>query len=305
MTYSSGGLIQATDYNTFKDTLNAIWSTGTGNSGYGQTAVAAVTSAGTVTATQWSTLVNTMNSALAHQGLTTFTPSPTLTTGQIVTYNAGIAANITQTNTTKLSFGSQGTTSTGANNATALTAANGATAQTFTITRTATFASADQARYFFNAGGQINFVIGSATNNDATSRSGDIVTLTATNLASVLAFRQGSAGARTGTGGTLNTSTTTVGYYQLTTSFQTLCKITSTTASYTTDYVQLDVKSNGTQGANGDKGTVITFQLTIYSDVRTSPAFNQSINVTVNNRLDVVYPETTNLTNTWGSVTVA
>lgn len=305
MSYSSGGLIQAADYNSFKDTLNAIWSTGTGNAGYGQTAVTAVSSAATVTATQWSTLVNAMNSALAHQGQTTVTPSPTLTAGQIVTYNSAIAAGITQTNTTKLSFGSQGTTTTGSNNASALTAANGSTAQTFTITRTATFASADQARYFFNAGGQINFVISSATNNDATSRSGDLVTLAATNLASVLAFRQGSAGARTGTGGTVNTSTTNIGYYQLTTSNQTLSKITSTTASYTSDYIQLDVKSNGTQGSNSDKGTVVTFVLTLYSDTRTGTPFNQSINVTVNNRLDIVYPETTNLSNTWGSITVA
>lgn len=304
MSYSSGGLIQAADYNSFKDTLNAIWSTGTGNAGYGQTAVTAVSSAATVTATQWSTLVNAMNSALAHQGQTTVTPSPTLTAGQIVTYNSAIAAGITQTNTTKLSFGSQGTTTTGSNYATSLTGANDAIARTFAITRTATFASADQARYFFNAGGQINFVVSSATNQNSTSRSGDIVTLAATNFGSVLAFRQGSAGARTGTGGTLNTSTTNVGYYQLTTSDQTLCKITSTTASYTSDYIQLDVKSNGTQGANGDKGTVITFTLTIYSGARTAPAFNQAIDVFVNNRLDIVYPETTNLSDSWGTVTV-
>ena len=76
MTYSSGGLIQATDYNTFKDTLNGIWSTGTGNSGYGQTAVAAVTSAGTVTATQWATLNSTLTSMARHSN-TTITSQPT------------------------------------------------------------------------------------------------------------------------------------------------------------------------------------------------------------------------------------
>ena len=43
MTYVSGGLIQATDYNGFVSTtaganVNATWSTGTTSAGYAQTA---------------------------------------------------------------------------------------------------------------------------------------------------------------------------------------------------------------------------------------------------------------------------
>jgi hypothetical protein len=58
MTYSAGGLIQATDYNGFVSTtaganVNATWSTGATNSGWGQTAIGTVSAAGTVTATQW------------------------------------------------------------------------------------------------------------------------------------------------------------------------------------------------------------------------------------------------------------
>jgi hypothetical protein len=33
--------------------------------------------------------------------------------------------------------------------------------------------------------------------------------------------------------------------------------------------------------------------------------FNQSINVTLNHRVDVIYPATTFLANTWGAVTIA
>ena len=68
MTYSSGGLIQATDYNGFVGptasggtagaNLNDIWSTGSGDKGWGQTAVGTVSAAGTVSATQWASLVN-------------------------------------------------------------------------------------------------------------------------------------------------------------------------------------------------------------------------------------------------------
>ena len=41
MTYSTGGVVQASDYNTFQTNLNNVWSTGSGNSGWGQTAIAA------------------------------------------------------------------------------------------------------------------------------------------------------------------------------------------------------------------------------------------------------------------------
>lgn len=328
MSYAQGGLIQASDYATFLGTtaanagaINSIWSTGNGNCGYGQTALGAVSQGGLVTATQWASAVNTINSIRTHQtgsgsGLT----APTA--GTLITYLSAVSTSIASAYSGRLSFNSQGTTTNQANNADNKTSANDVAAQTFTITRTATFASADAARYFFNAGGQINFIIGSSTNGGGTTRGADLVTLASTNFVSYTAFRSASGGGKSGTGGTVNTNSTTIGYYNLTTSYQTLCKITSTTAPYTGDYVQLDVKSNGVQGSNADVGTVITFQLTLYSaaqstfpappanppgtGTRTDTATTEdAINITVNNYLAVVYPETTNLTSSWGTVTLA
>ena len=73
MTYSQGGLIQATDYNGFVGptgsggtagaNLNDIWGTGATDKGWGQTAVTNASVAGTVTATQWAALVNNLSSA--------------------------------------------------------------------------------------------------------------------------------------------------------------------------------------------------------------------------------------------------
>ena len=65
MTYSSGGLIQAVDYNGFVSTtaganVNGIWATGATDKGYGQTALATVAAAGSITAAQWASLVNTI-----------------------------------------------------------------------------------------------------------------------------------------------------------------------------------------------------------------------------------------------------
>lgn len=323
MAYSQGGIIAAADYNNFlngSNQLNTVWSTGTGNSGYGQTAISAINQGDIVTATQWATLINRLNSVLTHQSGSGSGISAT-TAGSTINYLSTLSTNVNTAYTNRVNFATQGTTATGTNFAGAASAANGTAAQTFTFTRTVTFASVDQARYFFNAGGQLNFVLSSATNNNSTNRSADLVTLVG-NLASYPAIRQGSGGGRSGTGGTVNTNVTNIGYYQLTTSFQTLTKITSTTAPYSSDYIQLDIKSSGQAGSYGDKGNIITFQLTLYSGAQSSypaPPANpvgtgttttnttteDAIDVTVNHRIDIVPPETTNLSNSWGSITVA
>jgi len=329
MTYSSGGLIDANDYNNIVGTspsstanrINTVWAVGNGQYGYGQTAIGQVSSAGLVTATQWATAINNLNSIRTHQsGSGTGIGAPT--SGSLAAYLSTFQTNVNTAYTNALTFASQGTTTTGTNNATGETNATTQSAIAFTVTRTATFASADQARYFFNAGGQLNFVISSVTNNDATTRSGDMVTLLATNLGGVSAFRAASNGGRTGTSGTVNTAATSIGYYGLTTSNQVLSQITSATAGYTGDYVYLGAQSSGASGSNGDKGNVVTFTLYMYSAARaalpTPPAagpggtpptintsVNDSINVTVNHRVDIVYPETTNLSASWGTVTIA
>jgi len=317
MAYSSGGLIAATDYNGFvgsspsstANTLNTVWAIGNGQYGYGQTALSQVSSgASVVTATQWASAINTLNSIRTHQsGSGTGISAPT--SGSLAAYLSTFSTNISTAYTNALTFNSQGTTTTGSVFSPNFTATNAGTAQTFTITRTATFASADQARYFFNAGGQLNFIITGTTNGDSTTRSGDLVTLLSTNFVSYPAFRATTGGGKSGTGGTVNTNATNIGYYSLTTSPQTLVSITSTTSSYTGDYVTLTVQSNGAQGSNADKGTVITFVVTIYSALRTDSVlgsfFNDTINITPSHRIDVVYPETTNLSNSWGTVTIA
>jgi hypothetical protein len=329
MSYSQGGLIQASDYNGFvgtspsstTNTINTVWAVGNGQYGYGQSALSQVSASGLVTATQWATAVNTLNTIKTHQtGTGTGIGAPTA--GSLISYLGTFSTAIGTAYSSALSFNAQGATTTGSVFSPVQSVTNQQAAATFTITRTVTFASADQARYFFNAGGQLNFVITSVTNNDSTSRSADLVTVTATNFGGYSAFRAASGGGRTGTGGTLNTNATNIGYYQLTTSAQTLSQVTSATSGYTSDYVSLGVASNGTIGSNGDKGTVLTFTLTLYSAARpTLPAppanptntgtrtvnvvVNDSVNVTVNHRIDIVYPETTNLTNSWGSVIIA
>jgi len=309
MSYAQGGLIQASDYNGFvgtspsssTNTINTVWAVGNGQYGYGQTPLSQVTSGGLVTATQWATAVNTLNSIKTHQtGSGTGIGAPTA--GTLITYLSTFSSSLNTAYTNALLANSQGTTLTGGNNAPNPTSGNDVTYNATVATRTVTFASADAARYFFNAGGQINFIVSSVTNGDATARSGDAVTVIGTNFASMTGFKSTTNGQRTGTGGTLAGGGYTSGYYGLTTSYQTIAQVSTSNATYSTDYVQLQVKSNGAQGSNLDKGTVISFALNYYSS-HTS-GFNDTLNVTVNHRIDVVYPETTNLSASWGTATI-
>ena len=313
MTYSSGGTIQASDYNGFaggtaanvSGQLNTVLSTGRGNAGYGQTAVSNVTAVtNDVTATQWTTLINGVDKVRKHQSGVGYTNLTAYTSGQTINVTNDISAALSTAYTSRLTATAQGSTGTGATNSPNFTLVNGLAGATFRFSRTATFASADQARYFFNAGGQLNFVIISVANNDGTTRSASLVTLAATNFASKKIGAQDCV-ARTGTGGTLNSDgTTNTGYYTLTTSNVTKTQITSTTATYTSDTFVLTAKSNGVQGSNADAGSVVTLSVDLTSATQTG-GFNDSINITVNHRVDVIYPSSTFLANTWGSVTIA
>ena len=315
MTYSSGSLIQAGDYNNFigdptanaSTQINSVISTGKGNAGYGQPSLANVATASPfdlVTATQWTTLVNALNTVRKHQSGVGFTNIGTYTAGTVINANVDFNSNIFSAFGSRLTAAATSTV-TGSNFASGFTLATTTAAQTFQLTRTATFANADAARYFWNAGGSLTFAFNAnGTNNDGTTRSADLITLSQTNLGSKKIAALNS-NARSGTGGTLNTDLLTgSGYYTLTTSNVTYTQITATAYTYTSDNIKLYVKTNGVQGSNSDNGTVVSFGVDLVSAAR-GAAVNQSINVTLNSRVDVTYPATTFLANTWGAVTIA
>ena len=143
-----------------------------------------------------------------------------------------VGGNLTSAFTNRLTYTAQGSTLTGSTNSPNFTLVNSTSAATFSFSRTATFANADAVRYFFNAGGQLNFVVSSVTNGDGTNRSGSLATLAATNFASKKIGAQ-DAVARTGSGGTVNADlTTNYGYYVQTTANLTMSNITGTSTSY-------------------------------------------------------------------------
>jgi len=325
MTYAQYGLVQASDYNTLvgntgpttaPNQINTIWGIGTGARGYGQSPLSQISPNGVVYASQWSTLISTVNSILQHQGSSgTGITLPTF--GNTISYLGTLQSAITTGYNNALNFSGHGgsfvpggTITTNFSASISNAGSNPPNSQTnqTSITRsfglTATFSSADQARYFFNAGGQLNFVVTGVTNNDNTQRSADAITTMLTNFGGVSAFRANTNGGRTGTGGTVTTNNTAVGYYNLSTSVQNTQYIASANVTYNADFTRFYVSSNGTNLAgHNDAGSAVIFQLNYASTHAGS--FNDTLNVTVGHRVDVIYPETTNLANTWGAVVIS
>ena len=309
MAYSQLGLIEAADYNNFlngTNQLNKVWSTGNGNAGYGQTALNTVSQLGTVTATQWAQLINTLNSALTHQAGSGSGISAT-TAGGTINYLSTLATNINTSYTNRLNYATSGSTSTAqGSTGSAWTSASTASTVSGTWGTRCAFASADAARYFFNAGGRLKFNVSAAQNANTSARTNAIIALVGF-FGAVTTFGATTNGGRTGTGGTVTTNDTAKGYWTTTKATNTtLQAITNTTASYTSDTASIYVNLNGTAGANGDNGLNIDFYLTVNSTSGAnagSLSFDDSFGVTITRSMDITYPESTNLTNTWGTPT--
>ena len=316
MSYAQGNLIEAADYNnilgtntsTNTSTIHAVWAWGNGSRGYGQTPISNVSVAGTVTATQWATLINTINSANLHiqntsSGLTANTA------GQTIGYSGGLPTAITRLNQDRLLFATNSAVIANQNSLTAYSAwsvASTSATQTRAFGATVTFASADRARFFFNAGGRLKFNVSAVNNAGANSRSAAAAALFGY-LGGIATFGANTNGGRTGTGGTLGTNDTAKGYWNATTGNITLVSVTSTTTNYTTDTASITYTTNGLVGQHNDNGTILSFYAVINSTSGgdAGGSFDDSINVTPTVTVDVSYPEVTNLSNTWGAVTVA
>lgn len=309
MSYAQYGLIEATDFNnlvggnptTTANKLNTVWATGGTTAGYGQTAVANVAVAGTVTASNWASLVNSTANSATHQG-SSITSVTAPSSGGTITYLSAIPTNLTTIYTNRLNAATQGSTT--ANTATYASTWSSA----LTFTHTATWANGDAARYFFNSGGQLAITCshpsGTGINlllNNLASNIGTVVLSAPSSGAVTIASTSYNGITKVGGGGNAPTTSPNTGYFALTTANATVFTQTASTgpSGYLSTFIRVIVKSNGTQGSNGDAGSVITIY-TIWDEVPDglTAAANSATTLTVRP------PETTNLANSWGSITL-
>lgn len=305
MTYAQFGLVQATDYNnltggptsTTANTLNVTWATGTGNAGYGQTAEANVAAGDSVTASKWANLVNKTSNAATHQG-SSITSVSAPVAGGLITYVSAVPTNLATIYTNRLNAQTVGST-------TANTATRGTTWNTaLTFTHTATFANADAARYFFNAGGSLKITCSHPLGvnidllfNNLASNVGTVV-LSAPVSGSISVGGVSYNGVtKVGGGGSTPTISTNSGFYALTTANTTLFTQTASTgpAAYQSTFIRV------IGAVNSNTAPTIVTMYTIWDEVPDG----YTVGVNSATTLTAQAPETTNLSNTWGTITLA
>jgi hypothetical protein len=312
MTYSSGGLIQATDYNGFVSTtaganVNATWSTGTTDAGWGQTALGTVAAGGTVTATQWASLVNTLAS-MGSQTNTTITARTAPTAGQTISVLAAVNTDLTNCYNNRGNAAASGAQYTTSGSSAPIAESTNSAGWTMTFTQTITFPSAAQARYFWNAGGRAQITMsktGTSTDKDPDWNSFVSTVGTINFVGRVAGASQTIAGvsysgtSRTGGSGSPTIATTT-GWYSLTpgAAATQIFIIYEPTSPYTGDYIQVYAQVNS-------GSTAITFT-TYWHDAGYSGA-GKTNNVSAGGAVALSYypPSTTYLTNSWGTPTLS
>jgi hypothetical protein len=130
-------------------------------------------------------------------------------------------------------------------------------------------------------------------------------------------------GGRSGTGGTADVANTAIGYWNAGTGGGTsIVKISTAAGTYSGDFIEVKLRTNGLVGSNADVGNIVYLDFTIFSaaepsyaapganppgtgSTTTNTTTEDAINYTWNHRIDIVYPESTYLTATWGTPTVS
>jgi hypothetical protein len=327
MTYTQGSLIEASDYNGFANAsannINAVWSTGSGDKGWGQTALSTVSIGGTVTATSWAALVGNLATAGSQTG-STLTSRTQPVTGNVIAILANVATDI---NTITLNRGNavaSGTEYGVFSGTTSKTSATGSgqDAWTITFTHTVTFASADALRYFFNAGGIVRLKYGKSSNTtdsdaDWNTLAGYVGSINLTGrvngAAQTIAAQSYTGTTRlSGSGGTETTLTTTTGWYNLTGSPTTIFQLNNPTEPYLTEFIRTT--------ATATSSTVLTLVTTWVSDGSsgagtssnisggtgvTSPATEIGAATAPTTLVTYIPPSTTYLSASWGTPTIA
>ena len=267
MAYTVGDTISNSDYNgllnnTASGTPNAgvaarginyIAGTGAGEYGLGQTELTSVGAADTITAAQWNSLFTFMNNIQNHTNISALTSTTAAAAGDVIAIKAALETDLTAL-ASAVAGGSTSVTAltTSAALQTVTTDAEGWDS-TATQEVSVTFNSANAMRWFFNGGGEVRITVGivAATEQGKDTSFKDLGTA----IGNLDIGSQVST--RSGTGETLTTNGLALGFHDLTTSYQTLLKLTSDNTSYTSNHIEIFAKLDAAVGT----ATVITVKM--------------------------------------------
>lgn len=250
MAKSAGDIITELDYNTLQSDIEVIMgspagTTDTTATGYNQSLSSSQVSVGnTVTEAQWDNLRTDITKAYTHQvgsapTITNVSTSTTVGAAEYNQYEALITTVSSDPNRYTLAAG-ESTTTTG-QTATLSSDWNGTQTHRFT----ATFASANERRAFFNAGGSIKFNL-SLSYTGSEAKTLDWQTMMSDLGTVVFNYKE-----TTGGGGS------TIGNYDLSSTFQTIA-VENGANPYSENDISIEAKSNSS--------TQIEFQVVLRDD---------------------------------------
>ena len=266
MAYTAGDTILDDEYNAFLTNtsgvigINHTMGTGATVYGLGQTELATVqggTDSGTtVTAASWNSLLTALDNIANHTNASV-TARTQVTAGDTIAIKAAVATDLAtlaaavaagSTSATAISAGSElqssqsGTRYTGAH----------------VVEHTVTFANANNARFFFNAGGKIRVNLTMVGNGGSSATSKDssvdemITAMGNFDIGSVVSTRSGS-------GETLTTDGFAIGFTDVTTSYQTVFLLTQSSGTYTSMTLKGEIKGDATAGST----TAVTVKMSL------------------------------------------
>jgi hypothetical protein len=332
MSYVSTGLIESTDYNGFISTtnagnLNAVWGTATSTGGYGQGNTATVAIGSTVNATQWSGLFGTIANAASHQGSTVTNRVPYPVAGNTIYANAAVQTDLNTIYANRAnaaSVGTQYTSWTGTSSKTSGTG-SGSAAWTITFTHTITFANSSAYYSFFNSGGYLKWQIGKTSTGTVADLEWNAFagTAGAGNKCSGTVVITGSGNVKTIAGTTYRGTTaingsltptsiaSATGACQYTTVPATIFQQLDTGTAYASNYIRINASADSNTAPTtitltttwydaGDANTGSTAQIT-----GGTAAAGVTFGTAPTTVVTYFPPETTYLTNTWGTPSIS
>lgn len=273
MSYVKSNTILASDLNAFLTSVKANYGTGTGDRGYGQTAVsqAAVSTGATINASEWTNLRTMLLACLNHQGGST-TALPTsglLVTGQTITAHEQDAPSSNTYDFNSL------ITAIDTNRLTAAAGSMSLTSSAHTVTRASTwgagnssitcmvdvnFGTEDAARYFFNSGGEIR--IRPTHSNTTTTQNANWNSILSTKIGTMTIKANSFSITGTQTASVVNT-----GFYGLLTSATTIFNgLNIGSGAYAANDFTVTAQVLNKVGTNGGNGTSIRFIFTFVDE---------------------------------------
>ena len=249
MAYVAGDTITGDQYNIFVNNssspygYNHFAGTGSGEYGLGQTHIATVSGgSSTITASQWNSLLTGLDNIGNHTN-DTLTARTSVAAGDTIAIKTALEADLA-TVAASVAGGCVNATAVATNAVGSST--NAATwNSTSTIERSVTFADADTMRFFFNAGGKIRIDPSCITGIDGSKDTVfNDLTVTATGNLDI----GSQVSTISGSGETLTTNGLALGFHDLTTSYQTILKLTSDNTGYTSNTVEYQAKLDAAPG---------------------------------------------------------